>query len=173
MKKLILVASLLVGSALSTFAQSNDIFVGYSFLREDVKVVRPVVSFDENQDSHGVIGSYTAYFNKGNNYGLTVESSYNFKNSKSNLLTVMGGATAKLRSGKYVNPFVKALAGVARQEVSFLGNRSKESFAYSFGGGLDFKVNNRVEYRIGADLLNTAVAGERHNGVRLSTGFVF
>lgn len=174
MKKFLILTILVLAGSLSAFSQSNEFYAGYSFSAEDVRVVRTVRPINVNFDQHGVVGSYTRYV-KDNFLGVTGEVAGTFKSNRSNTLSAMGGLTLKSRGNKYVEPFLKGLVGVSRVEVplSFVSDNSKVAFAYSVGGGLDFKTSHKVKIRVGADLVNTEFADKRHNGVRLHTGLVF
>jgi opacity protein-like surface antigen len=164
----------------------SEFFVGYQFLRQDVKIERPTLAFNENTDSHGFNANYTFYPKKesgrAGEFGFTAEVAGNFDRNDTSLVTAMGGVTVKARNNKFVQPFGKAVVGVARQslnEAQFttLPNfkDSNTSVAFAVGGGLDFnlKKESRYKLRVGADYLNTGFDGQRQNGIRLITGIVF
>jgi hypothetical protein len=183
MKKLIALVVFVFAGVIAGQAQqtNNEGYVGYQFLRQDVKFERPSIHFDENTDSHGVNAAYTYYFagkkGKVNVLGITGEVGANFDNNEASLITAMGGLTLKARNSRYVQPYVHALGGVARQHVNRrnIFDTTDYSTAFAAGGGVDFnlKANSRYKVRFGADYLNTGFAGERQNAVRLSTGLVF
>jgi hypothetical protein len=169
-------------TAQTTTQTNNEGYVGYQFLRQDVKFERPSFTFQAPTDSHGVNVSYTRYLAKKGevgNVGLTVDVGANFKNDEVPLATLMGGVTFKARNQKYVQPFARGLVGVARENITVSNlpvfNRADYSAAFALGGGLDFnvKAHSRYKIRLGADYLNTGFDGARQNAVRLSTGLVF
>lgn len=188
MKNTVAILALIIMSVFAVSAQTaqsdNSFFVGYSFLREDVKFnTTPTVRFDRNTDSHGFNASYTRFFagkgtKEANTVGFTADLGGNFDNKESaSLVTVMGGFTAQARNQKYFQPYARALGGVARQNVklSNISDLSDVSAAFALGVGLDINTakNSRYKVRLGADYLNTGFNGSRQNGVRLTTGFVF
>ena len=177
MKNFLILTILLLAGSLSASSQTNEFYTGYSFTREDVKIVRPVFAFDNNTDSHGALASYTRYV-KDNFIGITGEVAGTYKTKNLNSLSVMGGLTLKSRGNKYVEPFLKGLIGVTRKEVGVTPfassfNTREVAFSYLLGGGLDFKTKSKVKVRFGVDLLNTEFYNDRHNAVRLHTGLVF
>ncbi|MFO1463970.1 MAG: hypothetical protein U1F66_09325 [bacterium] len=78
-----------------------------------------------------------------------------------------------------VTPFAHALLGAALDSnKTTLGAAQTSStvaaFAMALGGGLDLRINSRVNWRpIQTDYLLTAFGGSVQNNFRLSTGFVF
>lgn len=178
--------ALVLGTAFAVSAQTNQTnhegFVGYQYLRQNVEIAVPSLHFNENTDSHGFNAGYTYYFDskrvdKVGVLGVTADLGANFDTNDARLVTVMAGATLKARNSNYVQPYVRALAGLARQDVN-RGNLldiNDTSFAWAAGGGLDinFKKLSRYKFRIGADYLQTSLSGQRQNNVRLTTGFVF
>lgn len=188
MKKVIAILALTLVSAFAISAQApqtdNEGFVGYSFLRQDVKFnTTPVLRFDRNTDSHGFNTAYTRYFagageKEANTVGFTADLGANFdSNNNASLVTLMGGLTAQARNSKYVQPYVRALAGAARQNVKVNNitdfTDTSASFLVGTGLNLNLKANSRYKFRVGADWINTGFMGERQNGVRLTTGLVF
>jgi len=185
MKKVILATMLVLVGAFGAMAQStqtaNEFNVGYNFLRQDIKVERPVIAFNENTDSHGFTAGYTRYLGgdptKISGVGVTGEVAANFDGNEATLVTAMGGITLKARNFEYVQPYARALGGVAKQNVNRgnLTNFSDVSAVFDLGGGLNFNLGQRSRYKVqvGADYVNTGFMGERQHGVRLSTGLIF
>lgn len=190
MKKIIALFTMLVGFSIGAFAQTatesqtaNEGFIGYSFVRQHVKAKDDLTSlrFHEDTDSHGFNAAYTRYFGgsatKAGTVGFTADLGANFAHGEANLVTLMGGLTAKARNSKYVQPYVRGLAGFARQNVTRVNitDNSDASFAYALGGGVDFNTGaySRYKIRLGADYLNTGFNGERQNAVRIITGLTF
>lgn len=194
MKNLLVVLALVFGSAFAVAAQTpttsqtaNEGFVGYSFVRQNFETLTvddETFNFNDSTDSHGVNAAYTRYFggkaNKAGVVGITGDLGFQFgseRGNRTNLVTLMGGVTAKARNSKYVQPYVRGLAGVARQGVNIdnFGDYSDWSSAFALGGGVDFNVKkySRYKVRVGVDYLNTGFAGERQNNLRFTTGLVF
>lgn len=178
MKKFLGILILTLVSFSYSFAQSaNEVYVGYSFVRSDLKFSELATRFNENTDSHGFVTSYTRYLNKGKEFGVTGEFGANFDSSRSKatLVTLMGGVTIKNREAKNFNPYFKGLVGVARQEVNRTNvfNTSDVSPAFSVGGGFDVNVVKKAKWRIGADYINLGFNSSRHNAWRFHTGLVF
>lgn len=163
------------GVGTASAQSSGETFVGYSFLKQNVTSNRALVSFDENTDSHGFVVSHSRYFLNTKVVGLTAEVGANFDENEASLVTAMGGIIFKARQETKVQPFVKGLVGYARQRVDRAGilDVKDASKAYSLGGGMDFVLKGRYQWRVGADYINTGFAGVRQNSVRFSTGLVF
>ena len=178
MATLIALASIFTVSAQKT---QNEGYVGYNFVRQDVKYERPAFKFDENTDSHGFSVGYSRYTKgeagKVGVFGLTGEVSANFDTREASLVTVMAGGVAKARNNSYVQPYVRVLGGVARQHINRrnITNTTDASFAFNAGGGIDFafKKDSRYAIRTGADYVNTGFNNQRQNAVRLTAGIVF
>lgn len=183
MKKFLILTILTMAGILGVNAQSvqtaNEGYVGYSFLRQDVKFERPTFKFNENTDSHGFVGSYTRYVGgsetKAGVVGFTAEVGANIDSDGANYITALGGVTLKARNNKVVQPFVKVLGGVSRNSMDRFGTRNFDAIrpTGSLGGGVDFKIKGRYQWRFGADYLFTQFASQYQNAVRLNTGLVF
>lgn len=183
MKKIIALTILILAGAFGVSAQqtANEGYIGYSFLRENVKFERPVVAFNENTDSHGFMVAYTRYLNgsgaKVGTFGLTGEIAANFDSNEASVVTAMGGIRVKARNLNYVQPSFKLVGGVARQHVNRqnITDTSDVTAAFSAGVGFDFvpKKDSRYKPFVGVDYLNTGFNGERQHGVRLNAGIVF
>jgi opacity protein-like surface antigen len=66
----------------------------------------------------------------------------------------MGGMRASGRANTTVVPFGQALIGLVRANLSVLGERvSVTKFALQFGGGVNWRVTQRIGIRVGADYL--------------------
>lgn len=181
--KLVLAVMVVFAGVMGVSAQqtANEGYLGYSFLRQDVKFERPAFRFNENTDSHGVTASYTRYLNgspkKVGTVGITGEVAANFDSNEASLVTVLGGIRAKARNMKYVQPSLKLVGGVARQHVNRrnITDTSDVSAAFAAGVGLDFVLKEGTRYKpfVGVDYLNTGFHGERQSGVRFNAGLVF
>lgn len=188
MKNLLVVLAVLVGSVFAVNAQTattsqtaNEGFVGYSFMKENATFDRGLIRYDADNDSHGFNVAYTRYFGgtatKAGVVGVTGDFGAQFNNGENSMVTGLVGVTAKARNYKYVQPYVRALGGVARQHVHIhtLTDVSDYSAAFAVGTGLDIntKAYSRYKIRLGVDYLNTGFGGERQNNVRFTTGLVF
>lgn len=190
MKNLVLCVALLfafatvaVSQATPTSSQSNNEgVVAYSFLREDVKIQRPVFVFESDTDSHGFNAAYTRYMFGGssstaNTVGFTADLGANIDNNNASLITFAGGVTVKGRNYKYVQPFARALGGVALRNVDRLNitNTQDVSGAAILGGGVDFNTSAYSRYKVGvgADYVGTGFNGLTQHGARLTARFVF
>ena len=171
MRKLFMAALLIACTAPFTFAQTSDEYnkydfgVLYSHNRQDVGVEDPNQNFiDEREGFHGV-----EVFAKGNisrYVGLKGSYSFNRKSFDINggtaattfdvdadLHQLLGGAEFKDNAVETkVKPFAHVLAGVAhaRADVSnstLSFNESDTGFAAAVGGGVDFKLSDRVDLR--------------------------
>lgn len=182
-KKLFAVTIIALASVFAVNAQKtqNEGYVGYNFIRQDVKFEKPAFKFNENTDSHGVSVGYTRY-TKGDNdkvgvLGLTGEVTANFDNNEASVVTGLVGVTAKARNNSVVQPFVRGLVGGARQHVNRhnIKDATDISFAYDLGTGIDFafKKDSRYALRTSVDYLNTSFNDNRQNAIRLGLGLVF
>ena len=180
MKKFITLAILVLAGAFGAVAQTaqtdNQFSATYTFLRQDVKFTQQKLKFDENTDSHGFTVGAT-HFVGGSGLGLTAEFGANVDGNSTSLVTAMVGPTLQIRSSKFVQPFVRVLGGAARTELTRknISDFNETKLAYSAGGGIDInlKANSRYKLRFGADYVATRFHGERNDGLKLSTGFVF
>lgn len=82
---------------------------------------------------------------------------------------------------KAFSPFAHVLLGWAHQSQGFSNNplflragSSDHSFAFAFGGGIDFRPVRHFAWRVlQVDYMHTSFFGTGNNGVRLSTGAIF
>jgi hypothetical protein len=207
----------------SLFAQSDrrtDVFVGYSNLQAegvlDTGSVSGLLSstfLNNRTNMSGFNTDFSAFLT--DNVALTGDFSFNENGRsvnflgtdsiKTDILYFMGGPTISIgRSGR-LQPFVRVLAGGAqtrfnvKAELPFVGNltipisRNTTSFAAGAGGGLDWRVGDKLKVRlfqidylpvflsdqsinalsgIGA-LTPLSVSGGRMDNVRFSVGIVF
>ena len=116
----------------------------------------------------------------------TVSASFDTKNS---LYNVVGGLQLKDNAKEGVfKPFAHAMVGLghARTKVRGVtcspsvpcpiveGSFSDSGFSGVFGGGIDFRVNDRIQIRaIQVDYNPIRLDGETSNNVRIGAGIVF
>ncbi len=193
-----------------TAAQSNDdqpraeFFGGYSLLGANYEAEIPnppqpvVTAFDGKQTFNGFNVSATGYLTK--RFGLTGDFSAHFKTNKladplgGNIETnirvynIMGGPQYKFRNSRRITPFVRVLGGVAitraKLKVPSLNvsdSSSSTDFALAIGGGVDVRVNKRLDLRVFQADYNPVFLrsgnelgfDKRADNVRFSFGIVF
>lgn len=193
-------------------AQSDDsprfeFFGGYSVLRTHYKLEKPdpfqpvVTIFAGKQTLSGFNVSATGYLTKG--FGLTGDFSGHFNtdsvpdqlggtgtiDTKVHIYNILGGPQYKFRNNSRVTPFVRILAGIAHTratlELASLNTGDKASstdFALAIGGGLDVRVNDRIDVRVFQADYNPiflsagnelGFGNARADNVRFSFGVVF
>jgi hypothetical protein len=165
-------------SAASLFAQSDrhaDVFVGYSTLQAEGVLDTSSFSglfgsaFLNNHTSmNGFNTDVSAFLT--DSVGLTGNFSFNENGRSANFLGTdsittdifyfMGGPTLRIGHSGRLQPFVRVLAGGAqtrfnvKTELPFIGNvtsflnRSTTSFAAGAGGGLDWRVGDKLKVRV-------------------------
>jgi len=198
MRKLFMMALLIACAAPFTFAQTGgdynkyDIGVLYSHNRVDTGVEDPSGNFFEEREAfHGV-----ELFAKGNisRYaGLKGSYSFNRKSFDINggtpattfdvdvdLHQFLGGVEFKDNAPETkVKPFARGLIGLAHsrarsQNSVFDISESENGFAAAVGGGVDFRINDRVDFRAFQLDWNPihSDGGTSHN-FRIGIGFIF
>jgi opacity protein-like surface antigen len=191
-------ALLIACAAPFTFAQTADdynkydIGVLYSHNRVDTGVEDPSGNFFNNREGfHGV--ELTAKGNVSRYVGLKGSYSFNRKSfdinggtaattfdTDVNIHQFLGGVELKdnARETK-VKPFGHVLAGVAHSRAKVTGTvvsftESETGFAAAVGGGVDFRINDRVDFRaIQLDWNPVRDNGTTSNNFRIGIGFIF
>jgi opacity protein-like surface antigen len=176
MRKLLFFAILIVATASMAFAQSTDynkveFAAGYSHARVDTGVEDPDLEDDvadflsDRRGFHGfdasITGNLTRYFGlKGNISGHFKSDSFtdglDTINTRERMWNFLGGVQLKDNSKETrVKPFGHVLAGVARQDVRFSSpsiattfDIDDTNFAMKFGGGVDVRLNERLDLRV-------------------------
>lgn len=183
MKKIFLLFTVLALMATASFAapvpqpSKFDVFAGYSFASIDPGSGIP------NLDFNGGVGSlaynYTKHFSmvaelggyhSGGLAGTSVEGTgitYLFgPKIRTKLCTPIGKLT----------PFAQVLVGGAYGSLEFPGGGgvSKNAFAASIGGGVDYELSKHWAARVAqVDYLLTDFPTGPQNGYRVSTGLVY
>jgi opacity protein-like surface antigen len=210
-RKIIFLTFFLFYSALFVAAQFNnerpraEVFAGYSVLGANYEAEIPnpsepvITAFDGKQSLNGFNVSATRYFTRG--FGVTGDFSIHFKTNKTpdplggnietniSVYNITGGAQYKFRNSSRIMPFVRGLAGIAitrsKLKVSSLNvseTSNSTDFALAMGGGLDVRVNNRVDLRAfqvdyNPIFLKSGIelgfGNSRADNVRFSFGIVF
>lgn len=189
-----------------------EFFGGYSHNRVDTGLESEDLgtefndSFGKRLGTNGVNLSATGNVSK--YFGLKFDFSTHSKSdnvtfdgdqfkTKYRINQFLGGIQIKnnKKDGPRVKPFFHALAGVARQTITLESpvltdvfgesslKLSENNFALAFGGGLDVKVNKRVDIRVfqvdynptyvkGREFDDFELDGKLQNNVRFSFGIV-
>ena len=185
-----------------------EFFGGYSVLKTKYRSERrppggppmlSIIAFPGEQTLHGFNASATGYVTRG--FGFTGDFSGHFTTrsipdplggrieTRIRVFNVLGGPQYKFRNGSRAAPFVRAMAGVAHTRatlsvpsLSSAGTTSSTDFALALGGGVDVRINDRVDLRVfqtdynpiflsrGNDL---GFGKSRADNVRFSFGVVF
>jgi hypothetical protein len=182
-----------------TFAQSSgddynkyDIGVLYSHNRVDIGVQDPSQNFfDEREGFNGVEafvkgnvsryvglkGSYSFHRKSFDIDGGTAATSFNVD---ANLHQFLGGVEFKDNAKETkVKPFAHVLAGVAHSTADATGTTvsfsdNSNDFAAAVGGGIDFRLNNRVDIRaIQFDWNPIHGDGDTSHNFRIGIGIIF
>jgi hypothetical protein len=201
MRKLFMAAVLIACTAPFTFAQTTgddynkvDVFVGFSHNRVDTGVSDPNDNFlSKREGFNGVNASVTG--NVSRYLGLKADYSFHRKsfnesfgttsvNVDTDLHQLFGGVQLKDNAKETkVKPFAHLMAGFANARASvsgtglpagFAGTESETGFAGIIGGGIDFKVSDRVDIRaIQFDYNPTRLGSETQHNFRVGIGVVF
>jgi opacity protein-like surface antigen len=198
MRKLLFLALFIACSAPAAFAQSDydkvNVFVGYSHNRVDTGLADddPDIDdiVDEREGFNGVNGSVTG--NVTRYVGLKGDYSFHTKTFsdtafpgvevRSNLHNFLGGVQFRDNAKETkVKPFAHVLAGAAHATFDVRGlatpldfDDSETGFAMAVGGGLDFRVNDRIDIRaVQFDYNPTRLASETQHNFRVGIGVVF
>ena len=194
MRKLFMAALLIAATAPFTFAQTDynkvDVGVLFSHNRVDTGFDDPSQNFISDREGfNGVEG-----FVKGNiSRYVGLKGSYSFHRKSfdisdgvttvdvdADIHQFLGGVEFKDNAKETkVKPFAHALAGVAhfRADVdntltSF--TETNTGFAAVIGGGIDFKLSDRVDLRaIQFDYNPARVGGETSHNFRIGIGLIF
>jgi hypothetical protein len=203
MSKLLLLVTLIAGCTPIAFAQSSDeynkieFYGGYSHNRVDTGSGGSFI--DDREGFNGFNTAVTANITR--YVGLKVDLAGHFKHKSlaigsgsvdfdSNLFNFLGGVQVKDNSKEGTfKPFAQALVGVARgrNRVQFNGiicvaifptpctnfTETDTGFAGAFGGGLDIRLNNRIDIRaVQADYNPTRLFGDTQHNFRFGAGIV-
>ncbi len=195
MRKLLITTLLIALGASILAAQTpaeqpkNEFFAGYSFHSADINTL----TVDPRRTGqNGVNLEYTRNITR--HIGITGDASVHFHRdtsstgvgtftSKRDQYFLLGGLQFKTANGKRVQPFAHALFGASlfrgfTSDIRTSGNvytfDDATSLAMAFGGGVDVRVNKRIDLRlIQADYAPTFFGSGRQNNFRLSVGIIF
>ncbi len=171
------------------FAQDDynkyDIYAGFSHNRVDIGDTGGFISEREgfNGFEVAVKGNVSRYVGLKGDYsfhrktfsepfGLTVVD------IDATLHNILGGVEIKDNNTETkVKPFAHLLAGLAHVKLSsdFVGvSESDSGFGAAVGGGIDIRLNRRVDFRaIQFDYNPTRIQGETQHNFRIGIGLVF
>ena len=200
MRKLLLLVLFLACAAPIAVAQGTDdydrvkFFVGYSHNRVDVGATDndPDVDdiFDEREGFHGINASITG--NVSRYVGLKFDYSYHARSldppgfdrgTDARIHNILGGVHFQDNTRDPTNrvrPFAHALigAGVFSVDLTDLDDDfedvSETGLAGALGGGVDFRISERVDIRaIQFDWNPTRINGQTLHNFRIGVGVVF
>jgi hypothetical protein len=182
--------------------KKNEFYIGYSNQQSDGlrgQTSHGVQgSYVRNVSRYfGLKGDFSAAFQNNTFRRTTIDpngnqQSFDFQD-KNSRYTFLGGVQIKDNASQArFKPFVHALAGVAVTRSKFQlpslicsGNNctpgeittvtfNRTNFSAALGGGLDIKINKRLDFRaFQVDYNPIFGSGTRQNNVRLGVGFVF
>ena len=163
MKKLIFFGFAVLLWAVPSPAQSVDASLSYSYFR---------LGGSGGLNQNGISGS-VAY--KPNRWLGLVADIGGYHASPSgvslNTYTYLFGPRLSLHNSSGITPFVQGLLGGSRITVGS-GGGSSNQFAYSVGGGVDWRLLPHLDFRPQLDYIGLNTAGSHTNCTRVSAGFV-
>jgi opacity protein-like surface antigen len=197
MRKLFMAALFVACTSSFAFAQTDDynkydIGVLYSHNRVDVGIEDPSQNFfDEREGFHGFEASVKG--NVSRYVGLKGAYSFHHKTFDINggtpattfevdadIHQFLGGVEFKDNARETgVKPFAHVLAGVANSRGRVSGSvvsfsETETDFAAAVGGGVDFRINDRVDFRaIQFDYNPTRDNGQTSHNFRVGIGIIF
>jgi len=179
MRKLFLIAALTLALPLIAQAQdapNTEIFGGYSYLRGD--------DDDGGVDLHGWNASFNQNIVKWAGIKADFSGHYGdftfipgFGSDLSAHLFLVGPQFS-IRKNERVQPFVHALFGIMRTDLTYFDvtgriARRDSAFAMALGGGLDVKVTDHLAVRLfQTDYVLTRFDSDNQHNFRASTGLV-
>jgi opacity protein-like surface antigen len=171
MKKFLWLLGFLCAFGANAFAQETpkgEVFVGYSYFRNNLVENRGVNANGVNisaaynfNKTVGVVGDFGAYIPSG-------------RPGTPNVYSYLVGPRLSYRSDSRITPFAQFLIGGATRTSTATFRNSASGFAFTAGGGLDVKVNDKITFRPAqAEFFRTRFDGDFQNNFRFSTGVVF
>ena len=189
MRKLVLATMIIACATSFALAQNDynkhDVYIGFSHARVDFDADLEgfngfEIAANRNLSRYiGLKGDYTFHFKNTNISGTEIDAKTH---------TLVGGVQFKDNSKeKKFKPFAHLMVGFTRASadvnpvfcVQQVGvpcpfSDSEIGFAGVFGGGLDFRINDRVDLRaIQVDFHPTRLGGESQANFRVGVGVVF
>jgi len=95
--------------------------------------------------------------------------------TNANAFNYLFGPRLSYRSSSSLTPFAQVLFGGERlgAGVSGVGSGSVNSFAFTLGGGADYKFTDHVSFRGQVEYLYTHFGGATQNNARIEAGIVY
>ncbi len=119
----------------------------------------------------GIVGDVAGHYGSQNFTELTPNGPVTF-NVTGHEQEYLFGPRLSVPVGKFT-PFAEAFVGVAHIHTGgTLPTPSNTSFAYAFGGGLDYKIIRPIALRVEGDYLRTSFFSTNQNNFRLGVGVV-
>jgi len=171
---------LLLGIPASAQENKGELFLGYSLFRAN-PATSGFDSFTLNgasasgayhfNDTFSLVGDFGGYHN-----GNILNSGF-----EGTIYTYMIGPRASYHGFERLTPFAQVLLGGAHATDNTFGTGSEHAFAWSVGGGIDAKLNDKFSVRIAqVDYLMTRFGefpnpsqARTQNNFRFSAGVVF
>jgi hypothetical protein len=153
-----------VAPANAQTSTGGNVGLSYSFLR--------LLDEDDLNMPAGWLVSFAQPIG-GSPVSIVGEAAGNYKTEFDETLrlhTFQGGVRVAARTNPNVTPFAQFLAGV--MNINCGCGESKNYFAIEPGGGVDFRVSDRVAFRVGASFPMAFNEGETGNSFRFQTGVV-
>lgn len=192
MRKLFIAALFIACAAPLTFAQSTsdyhkyDFGALYSHDRVDTGFDDPNQNFISQREGFNGVEAFGKY-NFSRYVGAVADYSFHRKtftdtigtDIRVDLNTLMGGVELKDNNTETkVKPFARGLVGFQNASTDVTGTTgfktSDNGFSAAIGGGVDFRINHRLDFRaIQFDYNPTRFSGATQNNFRFGIGLIF
>lgn len=195
---LLLLLVFLVASPL--IAQTGNVYVGYSFLSNDLHIDRFLgesAAYTSNGRGNlngwnasaeikairwiGLVADFSGTYGS-DPINAFVELGSAPKDASTRVYTYLFGPRVSLQIGR-VRPFAEAMVGAETQGVSFLqlDSHNDSNLATAYGGGFDYRIKGPLAWRVEADYISARLfkrdqssgSAPVQRNVRFSTGLVF
>jgi outer membrane immunogenic protein len=157
-----------------------DIFAGYSYVRANPGPTSGD-SFSLDGGSASLTYHFRSWISGVADFGGYTNGNIMGTGVNGTLSTYLFGPRFSYRSYHHFTPFAETLFGVAHAGAGINGGTlgtSQNSFAMAVGGGVDYRINNRLSFRpLQVDYLLTRFSegtpnNQTQNNLRASTGIV-
>jgi opacity protein-like surface antigen len=182
LRLLVCLSALLSLGGAAAHAQDNpkvDVFAGYSYVRDNPGPTSGD-SFSLNGGSVSVDYHVTSWLSGVADFGGYHNGDIRGTGTTGTLTTYLFGPRVSLPGYRRFKPFAQTLFGFGRGTSGVSGtlNGNQNAFAMTVGGGVDYKINNRLSLRpLQVDYLLTrftqdTTSNQTQNGLRASAGIV-